>query len=97
MTKKIIPFVFFALSLFSCVPTSHQTATTSLEGSQPIVADIVADSAIVVPAGYTYASNATFKILSWNVEHFVDPYDDPYIDNGGRTLRPQTWPSGGAY
>ncbi len=23
----------------------------------------------------------TFKVLAWNLEHFTDPFDDPYIDN----------------
>lgn len=22
-----------------------------------------------------------FRVLTWNMEHFVDPYDDPYVDN----------------
>lgn len=35
----------------------------------------------VIPHDYTYTSDSTFKILSWNVEHFVDQFDDPYIEN----------------
>ncbi|PPK87163.1 endonuclease/exonuclease/phosphatase family metal-dependent hydrolase [Neolewinella xylanilytica] len=35
----------------------------------------------VTPAGYAYPDQATFEVLSWNVEHFVDGLDDPYIDN----------------
>lgn len=39
------------------------------------------DTTIVLPANYSFPSGQTFKVLSWNVEHFVDPYDNPYIDN----------------
>lgn len=24
----------------------------------------------------------TFRVVAWNLEHFVDPYDNPYIDSG---------------
>lgn len=34
----------------------------------------------VLPSGYVYSKDENFKILSWNVEHFVDEHDDPYID-----------------
>ncbi len=86
MMHKLSHCFLFTLSLFGCAPTSYQTpTTTAVQTSEPIIAD----SAIVVPAGYTYASDSTFKILSWNVEHFVDPYDDPYIDNERENTPPE--------
>jgi endonuclease/exonuclease/phosphatase family metal-dependent hydrolase len=40
------------------------------------------DSSIVArPVDYQYPDKETFTLLSWNVEHFVDPFDDPYINN----------------
>lgn len=36
---------------------------------------------ITLPNNYTYPNTQTFKVLSWNVEHFVDLHDDPYINN----------------
>ena len=33
------------------------------------------------PNGFDY-NPSTIKILSWNVEHFVDEFDDPYVNNG---------------
>lgn len=39
------------------------------------------DEVTVVPFDYNYPNDSTFKILSWNVEHFVDQFDDPYIEN----------------
>lgn len=38
-------------------------------------------SVIALPMDYDFSTDSTFSILSWNVEHFVDPYDDPYIDH----------------
>jgi endonuclease/exonuclease/phosphatase family metal-dependent hydrolase len=35
----------------------------------------------ITPVDYQYNSKETFKLLSWNVEHFVDDFDDPYIEN----------------
>lgn len=35
---------------------------------------------IAAPAGFDYKP-ASVKILSWNVEHFVDGHDNPYISN----------------
>ncbi len=34
-----------------------------------------------VPKGYSDRVGDTLKILSWNVEHFVDAYDTPYTKN----------------
>lgn len=35
----------------------------------------------IKPAGYEYANAKRLSIISWNVEHFVDEHDDPYIEN----------------
>ena len=77
MTSKTIYSILFTLSVFGCAPTRYQSPVTNLQPNEPIAAG----SSIVVPAGYTYSADSTFKLLSWNVEHFVDPYDDPYINN----------------
>ena len=42
----------------------------------------------VQPEGYDYLNQKTFKVLSWNVEHFVDEYNDPYI-NSSREDEPE--------
>ena len=42
----------------------------------------LSDSSIIAkPVDYQYSSKTSFSVLSWNVEHFVDPYDDPYINH----------------
>ena len=38
-------------------------------------------SAVAAPVGFDYQPNEV-KILSWNVEHFIDQNDNPYINNG---------------
>ena len=35
---------------------------------------------ITAPVGFNYYPD-TLSILSWNVEHFVDGFDNPYTDN----------------
>lgn len=67
--------------MVSCVGT--KTATKSTEKDNP--KDVVA----VIPHDYTYSSDSTFKMLSWNVEHFVDAFDDPYIDNERENSPPE--------
>ena len=34
-----------------------------------------------LPVGYTFPAKDTLSVLTWNVEHFVDEYDNPYIRN----------------
>lgn len=36
----------------------------------------------VTPADYKNTVGDTLRVLSWNVEHFVDAFDNPYIGNG---------------
>jgi endonuclease/exonuclease/phosphatase family metal-dependent hydrolase len=50
-------------------------------GTDFIVQKVEKDTTLVIPAGYTFPDGQTYSVLSWNVEHFVDPYDNPYINN----------------
>lgn len=34
-----------------------------------------------LPVGYVFPQKDTLSVLTWNVEHFVDDYDNPYIAN----------------
>lgn len=36
---------------------------------------------IVLPGNYQWPGGDTVSVLSWNVEHFVDQHDNPYIRN----------------
>ena len=43
--------------------------------------DVAYDRVTAVPEWYDPAAIDTLSVVSWNVEHFVDEYDNPYIDN----------------
>tara|TARA_R110002049_G_scaffold13089_1_gene57400 strand:+ start:390 stop:1391 length:1002 start_codon:yes stop_codon:yes gene_type:complete len=35
----------------------------------------------VIPSNFKFSKKKNFKVLSWNVEHFVDAFNDPYINS----------------
>ena len=37
---------------------------------------------MALPPGYDFPSDDTVRVATWNLEHFVDRYDNPYIDAG---------------
>jgi len=61
----------------SCITTSEDKKA-SPESEDKNIYNL--REAQVKPEGYDYSDQKTFKVLSWNVEHFVDSYDDPYIN-----------------
>lgn len=75
MIKTIAYFLSF-LCLLGCSSTRIKSAAGA--DLEPYA---VYKKGIVTPVGYTYTDKKTFKVLSWNVEHFLDPFDDPYIEN----------------
>ena len=68
---KLVFLLFLTLAL-SC---GRYTANESqnLPGYQ---------SAVATPSWYDPGAIDTLSVVTWNVEHFVDGYDNPYIDNG---------------
>ena len=46
------------------------------------------DPSISTPSWYDPGRMDTVRIVTWNVEHFVDPYNDPYIDNEREDIPP---------
>lgn len=67
-------FLFSTLLLFTVSCTTVQQTT-----EQPVPASY--QSALTWPAWYDYSATDTVTILSYNLEHFVDDYDNPYIDH----------------
>ena len=47
----------------------------------PEQADDSYRSAVALPSWYTPEAMDTLSVVSWNIEHFVDSHDNPYIDN----------------
>ena len=40
------------------------------------------DAGMALPPDYDYPSDDTVRVATWNLEHFVDDHDNPYIDAG---------------
>lgn len=78
-TSKLTLVIAFVLILIlqGCKHTQDSNDTNTLPGGKDTL-DFRANQ--VTPADYQYPKKETFKVLSWNVEHFVDDIDDPYID-----------------
>lgn len=70
--SSLLVCTFLLLSCSRPQPSSYAQQTPLL----------ISDSSVLTaPVGYKFSAQESFKVLSWNVEHFVDPFDDPYINN----------------
>ncbi|MEM8894209.1 MAG: endonuclease/exonuclease/phosphatase family protein [Bacteroidota bacterium] len=73
--KAVVFLLFIGIAFTSCTPPQEKSATSS-------TSQVLSDSSVIaIPVGYEYPEGETLSVLSWNVEHFVDPFDDPYINN----------------
>ena len=69
-------FLFLPLLiLYSCTASE----TISEFSSPPLPASQW--ESIKMPEWYDYTEYDTISVLAWNLEHFVDDYDSPYIDH----------------
>jgi endonuclease/exonuclease/phosphatase family metal-dependent hydrolase len=73
-TAKRLALLLIALTFTAC---STSNLTTAPPSNQPL------DNWewIATPQGYDASEFDTLTVATWNVEHFVDDYDNPYIDN----------------
>ena len=68
--------LFFSLIFFySC------TSTETVIDFSPDSASVSEWESIKTPDWYDHTLKDTISVLSWNIEHFVDDYDSPYIDH----------------
>ena len=51
--------------------TNHELRTTNYPAA-----------ATALPEGFSYPAGDRLRVATWNAEHFVDSYDNPYIDAG---------------
>jgi len=73
MLRYILQLVLCAILLSACtVKSNSKRSKTSLESFK---------KGIVAPEGYKDSTGDTLKVLSWNVEHFIDAHDNPYTQN----------------
>lgn len=70
---KIFGILLAGTVAAACTFGSGNLAPVSHAGAQPTASDVTADTRT--------PSREPFRVLTWNMEHFVDPYDDPYVDN----------------
>lgn len=81
MTKYILQLLLTALCISSCVTNeTSQEENTSLNIKETGTA-LNLNKGIVKPKNYEDKVGDTLKVLSWNVEHFIDEYDNPYTNN----------------
>ncbi|MEO1433902.1 MAG: endonuclease/exonuclease/phosphatase family protein [Bacteroidota bacterium] len=76
MDKHLMLLAVFASLIFAC-----SVPTTSVKKNQTPLREEAFKIGIVNPADYQNIVGDTIKILSWNVEHFIDAYDNPYTNN----------------
>jgi endonuclease/exonuclease/phosphatase family metal-dependent hydrolase len=86
MTRSLTLLTLAAALCWAC--TNKEAASRE----QTMQASFMTDSVLVKPADFEYTPDSAFKVLSWNVEHFVDAYDDPYIDNERENLPLENMP-----
>lgn len=80
-------FFSFTLMLFSFFLGCKATYQSSNFPAQNSVEPYLSTTA--TPNWYNSSEMDTVKILSWNVEHFVDDHDNPYIDNSRENNPPE--------
>jgi endonuclease/exonuclease/phosphatase family metal-dependent hydrolase len=71
--------LIFTMVLGACSTPEHLTQHAR---------DITNWESIAVPAWYDAATHDTISVVTWNIEHFVDEYDSPYIDNDRENIPP---------
>ncbi|MEO1050019.1 MAG: endonuclease/exonuclease/phosphatase family protein [Bacteroidota bacterium] len=52
------------------------------EKANEATSEVYEPAGIVKPVNFEYENKEKFKVISWNVEHFLDEHDNPYINNG---------------
>ncbi len=76
--RGTLSLLLISFAFMSCLPTNQNpdNNTTVSELSWP----------------NWYTPKDTIRVLSWNVEHFVDDFDNPYIDNRRENEPPDNMP-----
>lgn len=77
--KQILIYLPLLVGILSCQAQEKKV----LVQDTPVKAwESLHDSSVIaLPEDYEFTEKKTFTLLSWNVEHFVDSYDNPYINN----------------
>lgn len=74
--KTLVLLATLLLLMVGCRPRSSEPV------EQPLT------ESITTPEWYRPGEVDSVKVATWNVQHFVDPYDNPYIENEREDLPP---------
>ena len=78
---RLLTFIISLFVLSNCTAQKEEQ-TSAIHYTQ----------SLATPLWYNPANFDTVKVMSWNVEHFVDDIDNPYIDNGRENNPPENMP-----
>lgn len=90
--------MLFAVAVFSgcsgtqsatVVSAAHSGATTT---DAPAIIPSSEWTSIQTPEWYDYTQFDTISVVAWNIEHFVDDFDNPYIDHPRENNPPENLP-----
>jgi endonuclease/exonuclease/phosphatase family metal-dependent hydrolase len=70
-----------AALLLSACSVSMETRTGDESETRRSTAEDPA-AATALPEGFSYPAGDSLRVATWNAQHFVDSYDNPYIDAG---------------
>lgn len=73
--------LLITLFIIGTIACTQSDTNNTVNSSKPVITALSDSSILAHPVDYQFPEGETFSVLSWNVEHFVDPYDDPYINN----------------
>jgi len=71
-------YLVVILVLIGCTSTKNLIEKDAYFSKENYVAKA---SGEVVPSDFKFSNQKSFKVLTWNVEHFVDSFNDPYINS----------------
>ncbi len=81
MFRNIAVLGILLMLITGCLQTTTQNDEVKQSNKPKSEFKPESNKGIVTPRNYEDKTGDTLKILSWNVEHFVDGYDNPYTNN----------------
>ena len=79
-TMHVLLLVAFCICVVSCNHSDTSSPTTEHTDRY--------DRATALPNWYNPETMDTIRVVTWNVQHFVDAYDNPYIENEREDIPP---------
>ena len=70
----------FRVTILLIVTFIFSACSTSDKLMQP-APPVTEWQSVANPTWYDASMHDTISVVTWNIEHFVDDYDSPYIDN----------------